>query len=771
MQRNNKGSVVTWLLLIAIIGLTIVFGVISLELLIRWVSLGRIQNATKQAALTYARDMIRLKDNKLSSFSGASKNNLTFQQAGIHCSPPTDQSGCSALVGSKSSIPSSAPYTEYLHASQVLLYNVWGTRISDSAEVDDVRQKQCYKPHEQTRFSLNKSAPENTCVSNNKITSPIMSLEWQFSADPYGFGVCCSSGNPTGKDFCATANVKGRMDPIMAGGLPFLHSIDFIRIGEFNISERVVVPSMNAANSNVDGMFFEPSNTGPCPLAPPPAILPPVGNTPAIIIPSPGPNPIPTNSSSGNSFEPPVTPDPSTPPVGPGTTPPFNPDCPSGYKLSTINKQDKNYLDYTCNPCPARGGLVNSFCSGNDVASNFHDGNCGSYQQTTQSCSNGCSNATCSPPPPPPPENGCVYKIQRYYNHQLAGTTYETLLGSTNANSLKALIEGTKARLIKEGRITAISKSTGNWGYALSAQFLKNLGFFSEQDLQAWDEIIKNAGGGFNEGGTGINWTRDNKATRESTDCAIKATRNFSNMNAAYLECQSKLAYYLDEQGNVIGQGDSKGRPICGAIGTASPISLIFSNEPERISASQFKLGDKAGWYQWKASSNRPLLVYDPKHTGQITSPTQLFGNYTFGKNWTNGYEALSTLDKNLDEKLAGKELKDLALWFDNNQNGISEKGEVKKLAEVGITKLFFKPNTTNLENGDITANIGYERCHKVTTPPFTKGTGGYQCVIGSSVDWFGAGPFDTKQEAILNKQFVAGLGFTQTSKYFVGRN
>lgn len=78
-------------------------------------------------------------------------------------------------------------------------------------------------------------------------------------------------------------------------------------------------------------------------------------------------------------------------------------------------------------------------------------------------------------------------------------------------------------------------------------------------------------------------------------------------------------------------------------------------------------------------------LVNDPRHTGKVTSALQLFGNVTFWMFWENGYQALGALDDDRDGMLAGKELEGLAIWQDLNRNGISDRGEVKPLAEWGI--------------------------------------------------------------------------------------
>ncbi len=83
----------------------------------------------------------------------------------------------------------------------------------------------------------------------------------------------------------------------------------------------------------------------------------------------------------------------------------------------------------------------------------------------------------------------------------------------------------------------------------------------------------------------------------------------------------------------------------------------------------------KAGW-----------LVYDPKGSGKVDSALQLFGSVTFWMFWADGYAALRALDDDRDGQLTGDELKGLALWHDANGNGVSDPGEVKPLAEHGVT-------------------------------------------------------------------------------------
>jgi len=113
------------------------------------------------------------------------------------------------------------------------------------------------------------------------------------------------------------------------------------------------------------------------------------------------------------------------------------------------------------------------------------------------------------------------------------------------------------------------------------------------------------------------------------------------------------------------------------------------------------------GWITPKAA----WLVYNDQTPGQITSGLQMFGNVTFWIFWKDGYDALSSLDDNGDGILSGDELHGLALWQDQNGNGICDPGELKPLSEFGIvgircssrqdsTGMYFNPAGILLSNG-----------------------------------------------------------------------
>jgi hypothetical protein len=636
--RNSKGSLVSWLLFLAIGGLSLVSGIIGLELLVRWVSLGRVQNAAKESAMGYARDLIRLRDNKLSELNAQS---LTYQQAGI-------QGWRTPVVGSKANIPGANFGLEYLNASQILLYNVWGSRIKDASEVNDVRQRQCYKPHCDTRFSLNANSPLNECDVLGKVTSPIMSLTWTFESSPYGFGVCCPSpaGDNNSKDFCVKLTIKGRMDPIMAGGLPFLKDVDFIKDGDFDIVKRVVVKKMSAVEDTADSkntaanlsgetIFIEdlPSNGTTCALeAPPPAPIVPViaGQVSPPVVPPDTPDPVISLEESNL----PLLPSPSC------TAPSI--ECSAGLEAQ-IHSQSGCSVDYSCVPPNAPAQTQP-----------------GDSSQTT------------------PPNNTSN-------NSQSSSSDKSSSSSSSGSTSNQA---------------SSSSTQCSQWG-------------------QNFQPSPDGKCPGYLDGGVG---------------CGVSGY--------GYYDCR------LGEDGCPNVCGDQRGRG-CGPVGWCpcirvkgvivrvrlgrcnnTPISFVwddaFSGQESWV-AAKFPLNPESNskWFKWKASAQRPLLVYDPKHTGKIVQAAQLFGNESFGIKWLNGFNALESLDNDKNKELSGTELKDLALWFDYDRNGVSEPGEVKSLSSLKVTKVFFKPTSSDLASKDIYAEHGYLRQI------------GEKQVFGSSVDWF----------------------------------
>lgn len=82
------------------------------------------------------------------------------------------------------------------------------------------------------------------------------------------------------------------------------------------------------------------------------------------------------------------------------------------------------------------------------------------------------------------------------------------------------------------------------------------------------------------------------------------------------------------------------------------------------------------------------ILVWDPDGKGRITSGRQLFGSVTWWIMFPDGYRAMDALDDDRNGQLSGFELKGLAVWFDRNQNGVSDAGEVTPIERLGVASL-----------------------------------------------------------------------------------
>lgn len=184
---------------------------------------------------------------------------------------------------------------------------------------------------------------------------------------------------------------------------------------------------------------------------------------------------------------------------------------------------------------------------------------------------------------------------------------------------------------------------------------------------------------------------------------------------------------------------------------TWTPISLEWNDNKvlDNLSFTQFPVDpkEKNKWFTWRGSEETPLLVFDPKRTKAITSAEQLFGSFSFGKSWDNGFAALKSLDKNGDRRVSGDELSGLALWFDSGADGVASPGEIRTLEEAKVTALFYHDVET-LKSGDLRIAAGFERSVNGTKE------------FGAAVDWKST-TFSTLEEAITFTQKNA----TATSK------
>lgn len=224
------------------------------------------------------------------------------------------------------------------------------------------------------------------------------------------------------------------------------------------------------------------------------------------------------------------------------------------------------------------------------------------------------------------------------------------------------------------------------------------------------------------------------------TDGMIDYT-DFQSAPQVYNECRAE--FFLDANCKQVPAGPN----VCGVVDLqATPISLVWEEQTLTPTVARFSLDPTidAPWSVWKGSSSMPLLVYDPQHTGSVTSAMQLFGRYALGgkeaeliktsgsvnglkpgSGWKHGYEALGLLDSDRSGVLDGIELDSLALWFDKNQDAVSQAGEVIAARDAGLTSLYYRDVET--KGSELGISLGYERNKEGTK------------VSGRSIDWLGA--------------------------------
>ena len=117
----------------------------------------------------------------------------------------------------------------------------------------------------------------------------------------------------------------------------------------------------------------------------------------------------------------------------------------------------------------------------------------------------------------------------------------------------------------------------------------------------------------------------------------------------------------------------------------------------------EMRPGENTFW-EW-VGPQAGILVYAPKGempSGRITGGS-LFGNFTAGEQWPDGYRALATLcDRDGDGVVAGDELSEVAVWRDANTDAVIQPGEVvpsKTLLKQLVAK---SPATLFVEQGAV---------------------------------------------------------------------
>lgn len=170
---------------------------------------------------------------------------------------------------------------------------------------------------------------------------------------------------------------------------------------------------------------------------------------------------------------------------------------------------------------------------------------------------------------------------------------------------------------------------------------------------------------------------------------------------------------------------------ICGAARLEpryTPLSLLWGPNARRgfeegSVTVQFALDPSkpSAWVNWRGSDALPLLIKKGVESSPHLTGKSLFGSFTDGGKlegtkrvpWKNGFEPLRALDRNKDKVLTGKELDNIALWFDSNRSGTADDGEIRDLRAEGVTSLSVANETMSTELGYPVIPMGYTRTSK----------------------------------------------------------
>jgi T1SS-143 domain-containing protein len=130
--------------------------------------------------------------------------------------------------------------------------------------------------------------------------------------------------------------------------------------------------------------------------------------------------------------------------------------------------------------------------------------------------------------------------------------------------------------------------------------------------------------------------------------------------------------------------------------GTSDPIVLDLGKSGLAFSSSangvQFDInGDGAkDQVAWTANGEDGILALDVNGSGKIENGNELFTPGFAGGHFANGIAALASLDANHDGVIDSRDpaFSQLVVWQDANHNGVSDAGELTKLADLGIKSI-----------------------------------------------------------------------------------
>jgi hypothetical protein len=197
--------------------------------------------------------------------------------------------------------------------------------------------------------------------------------------------------------------------------------------------------------------------------------------------------------------------------------------------------------------------------------------------------------------------------------------------------------------------------------------------------------------------GYNSDFTRNEGNPHDGMAALIHAVPPNTSVNQYYQQMMNEASCGIvnNNRGTCYSDGSQYGGEYDGSC--YCPIVLSLDDSPLEIYdlygvkfSFDGKHSQKTHWM--KSSRLKGFLAADFNRNGQIDSGRELFGQFTFGKKYEHGYQALKELrDKNKDGFISGDELLGLMLWSDLNYDGKSQKNELQSLKALNVLWLKIK--------------------------------------------------------------------------------
>jgi len=157
---------------------------------------------------------------------------------------------------------------------------------------------------------------------------------------------------------------------------------------------------------------------------------------------------------------------------------------------------------------------------------------------------------------------------------------------------------------------------------------------------------------------------------------------------------------------------------------------------------------ETAGW----AGADDGLLVMDIDGSGHIENGSEVFSEVFNGGSYANSLEALASLDENGDGVIDANDsaFGDIGVWQDANSDGVTQHGELKSLADLGIEAIGLQADSVYK---DVAGNSVYAEGE------FRKADGSVGSYAGVSFTLAGENQSEADETTRQSTAIAAGIG------------